>query len=227
MNQKGFSGVFVLVGAILLVAAVGLGYYTGSYQTDKTLRRQFSSKQSDRFFGAEEEESKEVVKQSSSPQSSLDLDLTQTANWKVYTHSKLGFIIKIAPGVKPFFESEDAVVFTTDEEKRITMEQKAPAYRLSLSVYARGDAGTEPLDSLYGECSPPCKEKYEPIQINNALGIHPLGPNYLDKYNYYLTDKAKRGKVVRIFVNTLPPFTESSPETQSYILMLNTLQFKR
>lgn len=155
----------------------------------------------------------------------------ETANWSTYKDTKLKFSLKYpSNGNIVILRSlaEGGVELVRKEEK----DKDIADIQLKLSVYYRGETGLDPERAFReGECSKPCDEKTEKVNINNAVGITTLGPNYPGKDNYYLTDQNQKGPVLRLFLSNIYDFQGQSAlhaeDIAIFRKIIQTFKFER
>ncbi|OGE19921.1 hypothetical protein A3A14_01140 [Candidatus Daviesbacteria bacterium RIFCSPLOWO2_01_FULL_43_38] len=196
--QKGFVQ-FIVMGIVVLVL-VGVGaFYLGKKAA--VLKPQ-----------------NQVVTSQVTPSSTPD----ETANWKTYTDQKLKVSIKYP----------DSIIILKSLPGRSVefAKQKdyAKDFRLinTLAIYLRGEVGFDPEEVFRnGECGRPCDEKIQSVQINNAMGIKTLGPNYPSTDNYYLIKEDKTSPVIRLSVFEFGNPADLDKDLEPFKKMVQTFKF--
>ncbi len=135
-------------------------------------------------------------------------------NFETYTDSTLNFSIEYP---------ENIVIYRTFPEGGVEFMRREDSKKdfneiTTLAVYLRN--GDTPELALESECSKPCVEKYDPVTVNNAVGIKTLGPSY-NENNYYLQNINTK-KIVRVFIGIKGDQKENIDDFKK---MINTFKF--
>lgn len=124
-KQQGFTPIFILIGALIMVGVAGGAYYLGRTTSPKP------------------ELQNQVV--TSSPQPSPSID--ETANWKTYTNIRLGFQIKYPLGWSYRSEetTESSPVFESPDMQR---DQYTPDLLKGNFMFVKVENNQETLDQI-------------------------------------------------------------------------------
>ncbi len=115
-----------------------------------------------------------------------------TANWKTYVDSKLMFSVRYPEEITILRKlPEGGVEFVRTSEAKKDFREIT-----RLSIYFRGEKGTDPNDAWKSECPKPCTEKNKNVSINNAVGVKKT-----DSDVYYLTNTSKTLPVIGLFIS--------------------------
>lgn len=197
-KQQGFTPIFILIGALIMVGVAGGAYYLGRTTSPKP------------------ELQNQVV--TSSPQPSPSID--ETANWKTYTSSDYKFSIKYPDFVVYKEKAFNDVTFyyKTDEEDVPKNKYDLPNYYVKgLGILSRTGLPEEAA-SLELPNRP-----QEEVQINNSQGVK-IKDSIFD---YYLSSESNDKYSLRLIYRGSTAYqTEDEIQERSRVYQQMLLTFK-